>query len=71
LRRLVVDDLIRSGIEPATAAKLTGHSVEVMLRRYRKVSEEDRVLAVTQAQLGRFVKKGEVIEGPWEAKTGT
>ena len=53
------------------AAKVTVHSVEVMLRRYRKVSEEDRVTAVAQARQGSFVKKGEVIEGSWAAQTGS
>ena len=71
LRRLVVDTMIRAGVEVATAAKLTGHSVEVMLRLYRQVSDEDRVLAVATAKLGHFEMDGGVIQGPWAAQTGT
>ncbi|MCB9762265.1 MAG: tyrosine-type recombinase/integrase [Alphaproteobacteria bacterium] len=67
LRRMVVDQMIRSGVDVSTAASLTGHSVEVMLRHYRKVSEADRVEAVAKAGLG--VLGGKVIEGPW-AKAG-
>jgi len=66
LRRMVVDRMIRGGVEPATAAALTGHSVVVMLRFYRKVTEADRRRAVLQAELGRFPSVGQVIEGPWE-----
>ena len=71
LRRMVVDTMVRSGVEVATAAKLTGHSVEVMLRLYRQVSDEDRVLAVAAAKLGHFGQGGDVLQGPWPAKTGT
>ena len=66
LRRMVVDRMIRGGVEPATAAALTGHSVVVMLRFYRQVTEEDRRRAVLKAELGRFPTVGQVIEGPWE-----
>ncbi|MCB9793187.1 MAG: site-specific integrase [Alphaproteobacteria bacterium] len=52
LRRMVVDQMIRAGVDVATAASLTGHSVEVMLRHYRTVSEADRREAVTRAGLG-------------------
>ncbi|MCB9796075.1 MAG: tyrosine-type recombinase/integrase [Alphaproteobacteria bacterium] len=57
LRRMVVDRLARSGVDIATAASLTGHSPEVMLRHYRKVSEADRVAAVERAQLGVLLPK--------------
>ena len=65
-RRMVVDRMIRGGVDPATAASLTGHSVEVMLRYYRKVTDEDRRQAVLQAGLGHFPLPGQVIEGPWD-----
>lgn len=67
LRRLVVDRMARGGVDVATAASLTGHSVEVMLRYYRQVSDEDRRRAVAAARLGHFPSQGEVIEGPWAA----
>lgn len=71
LRRLVVDRMARGGVDVATAASLTGHSVEVMLRYYRQVSDEDRRRAVVAAGLGHFPSRGEVIEGPWETASAT
>jgi integrase len=65
-RRMVVDRMARSGVDVATAASLTGHSVEVMLRFYRQVSDEDRRLAVIKAGLGHFPAVGTVIEGRWD-----
>ena len=67
LRRMVVDRMARSGVDVATAASLTGHSPEVMLRHYRKVSDEDRRRAVAKARLGHFPEQGALIQGPWEA----
>jgi hypothetical protein len=67
-RRMVVDRMIRGGIDPATAASLTGHSVEVMLRCYRKVTDDDRRQAVLKAGLGHFPLPGQVIEGPWDGQ---
>jgi integrase len=64
---MVVDRMARSGVDVATAASLTGHSPEVMLRHYRQVSDEDRKKAVVKARLGHFPEKGQVIQGPWEA----
>ena len=52
LRRMVVDRMLRAGVDPATAASLTGHSVVVMLRFYRQVTEADREAAVAKAALG-------------------
>lgn len=49
---MVVGRLIRAGVDPGTAASLTGHSVQVMLQHYFQVSEADRRTAVTQARLG-------------------
>jgi len=70
LRRMVVDRMARSGVDVATAASLTGHSVEVMLRFYRNVTDDDRRRAVAQAQLGHLPVAGDVIQGPWpEAAT--
>ncbi len=53
LRRMVVTRLLRAGVNPGTAATLTGHTVEVMLRYYQQVSDEDRRAAVVLAGLGR------------------
>ena len=54
LRRMVVDRMLRAGVDPATAASLTGHSVVVMLRYYRQVTEADRERAIATAALGAF-----------------
>jgi integrase len=54
LRRMVVDRMLRAGVDPATAASLTGHSVVVMLRFYRQVTEADREAAVARAALAAF-----------------
>lgn len=71
LRRLVVDRMARGGVDVGTAASLTGHSVEVVLRYYRQVSDEDRRRAVVAAGLGHLPSRGEVIEGPWETASAT
>ena len=71
LRRMVVDRMARGGVDVATAASLTGHSVEVMLRYYRQVSDEDRRRAVAAARLVHFPGEGEVIEGPWSPSSAT
>lgn len=60
LRRMVVDRLIDSGIDVATAAALSGHSVEVMLRFYRKPTAGALAAAVGKAGLGCFETVGEV-----------
>jgi integrase len=52
LRRMVVARLLRSKVDPGTAATLTGHSVEVMLRYYQSVTDDDRRAAVATAHLG-------------------
>ncbi len=54
LRRMVVNRLMRAKVDPGTAAQrpLTGHSVQVMLRYYRTVTDEDRRAAVEAAKLG-------------------
>ena len=44
--------MARAGVDVATAASVTGHSVEVMLRKYRDVTAEDRRAAVRAAGLG-------------------
>lgn len=53
LRRLVVTRLCRAGIDPALAAAVTGHSVEVMLTAYRTVDPEETARGVRQAGLGQ------------------
>jgi integrase len=57
VRRLAVDTLARAAVDVATAAAITGHSPSVMLEHYRQVTEEDRVRAVAQAQLGTLPRK--------------
>lgn len=52
LRRMVVGRLLRAQVDPATAASLTGHSIDVMLKYYREVSDEDRRIAAERAMLG-------------------
>lgn len=52
LRRLAVDQMLRSGVEIGTAATITGHSAAVMLAHYRQVTSDDQAAAVAQAQLG-------------------
>jgi len=52
LRRMVVNRLMRAKVDPGTAAALTGHSIQVMLRFYQTVSDEDRRAAVEAARLG-------------------
>ncbi len=54
LRRMVVDPMLRAGVDPATAASLTGHSVVVMLRFDLQVAEVDREAAVAIATLAAF-----------------
>lgn len=51
IRRMVVTRLLRSGVELATAASITGHTIQVMLRYYREVSDEDRRHATRRAGL--------------------
>jgi len=66
LRRLAVDTMARAGIDVATAASITGHSPEVMLRHYRTVSEADQRRALAKAGLGEVpaAPRGEVIGFP-------
>lgn len=52
LRRAAVDRMSRAGIDPATAAAYTGHSVAVMLKHYRTVTEEDLRNAAQKVGLG-------------------
>ena len=52
LRRMVIGRLLRAQVEPATAVALTGHSIEVMLKHYREVTDDDRRLAAERAMLG-------------------
>lgn len=55
LRRMVVSRLMRAQVDPGTAASLTGHSVQVMLRHYQQVTEADLRDAVARAGLGDLV----------------
>ena len=62
LRRLAVDRLARAGVDPATAAKILGHSVTVMYRMYRQVTEEDERRAMAAARLWDLGSEDNVIE---------
>lgn len=63
LRRAAVDAMARAGVDVATAAAVTGHSPEVMLRHYRQVSGDDKRRAVEAAQLGSL-QGGKVLAFP-------
>ena len=52
LRRMVVVRLLKAKVDPGTAAALTGHSIQVMLRYYQQVTDEDRRDAAESAGLG-------------------
>jgi integrase len=52
LRRMVVNRILRSGMDIKTAAELMGHSPCVMLSHYRRVTQEDRNAGVAKAGLG-------------------
>ena len=52
LRRMVVVRLLKAKVNPGTAAALTGHSIQVMLRYYQQVTDEDRREAAEAANLG-------------------
>lgn len=52
LRRMVVNRLLREGVDIKVAAELMGHSPEVMLAHYRRVSQEDKAAGVSKAGLG-------------------
>jgi len=57
IRRMVVDEMGAEGIEPATAASVTGHSPAEMYRRYRRPSAGDRRRAVARTRLGVMGRK--------------
>ncbi len=72
LRRAAVDAMIRAGVDVATAASITGHSIKVMLQFYRKVTEDDRRAAVLKAGLGALPRGEAVAFEPREDRqTGT
>lgn len=52
LRRMVVGRLIRARVDPGTAASLTRHSIQVMLKHYQVVTDDDRREAAERANLG-------------------
>lgn len=69
LRSAVVDSLARSGVDIATASRLTGHSPAVMMNHYRRVTDADVVDAVARAGLGKL-PGGDVVQGPWAQRDG-
>lgn len=60
LRRAAVDTMARAGVDIGTAAAITGHSPEVMLRHYRGVTEDDKRRAAEVACLGE-IPEGRVV----------
>jgi len=65
LRRMVVNRMIDSGVNIKTAASLTGHSIEVMLKYYQQSTVQHQRAAVLAAGLDDLRGQGQVIEGPW------
>ena len=63
LRRHAVDSLIRAGIDVGTAARLLGHSPEVMLRAYRQPTMTDMRDALSRTGLGTL-PEGKVLVFP-------
>ena len=63
LRRAAVDALYRSGVDPAAAASVVGHSPAVALAAYRRATQEDRRQAVHAARLG-YLDEPEVLQFP-------
>lgn len=59
LRRAYIIRAVRAGIDVATVATITGHSVEELLATYRQVQDEDRRAAV--ARLPGALPRGEVV----------
>ncbi len=52
LRRLAVGRMIKAGVDIKTAARITGHSVEMMLKFYAQTTTKDMHAAVELAGLG-------------------
>lgn len=52
LRRLAVDDLRRAGVQLEVVARITGHSVQTMLRFYRRPTDLEVEAALSRAPLG-------------------
>ena len=63
-----VDRMARAGVDPATAAKITGHSIQVMLQQYRTVTPEDMRSAIAVAGLGSLEASPRVV--PFRRKEG-
>jgi site-specific recombinase XerD len=54
LRRYAADRMVDSGVDLKTVADILGHSVLMLLKRYRQSTESGRRAAVRQAGLGDF-----------------
>ncbi len=52
LRRAAVEAMLDAGVDPKTAASVTGHSVKTMLEYYRRPTMESRRNAILRAGLG-------------------
>ncbi len=67
LRRFAVDRLVRSGrVDPKVAAAYFGHTVEVMLGKYREPSGQD--LMVAASVLEAQPNDAKVLSGPWSER---
>ena len=54
LRRYAADRMVDSGIDLKTVADILGHSVAMLLKRYRQSTERSRRQAIVRAGLGDF-----------------
>lgn len=59
IRRAAADELLRAGVDVATAAAILGHSPAVLLRVYRRPSESDKQRAIRAARLGSMASPSE------------
>lgn len=48
IRRMVATEMRRKGVPLEIAAQLLGHSIQMMLRIYRDIDDDDRIRAMTQ-----------------------
>lgn len=62
LRRAAVDRLYRSGVDPAVAASMFGHSAKTAMEHYRRVTDADLAAAVLTSGLGLMPEPGQVID---------
>lgn len=61
LRRLWVDLMYRAGVDITVAAALAGHSPEMAMREYRRVSAADMISVVDRVAVGVTPKSAKVV----------